>query len=246
MRAIKTLTAILASSLLVSACSAVETAERYVSEKSDGFSDGTAEWQGEAFDRIVLSGPDNLEFTTGGSHAVEATGDADVLEKLRFKVVDGELRIGRKKEGWSIGDSGAATIMVSAPALRALSIAGSGDADVDRMDADDVDLSIAGSGSVTVAEVRAASLKGSIAGSGTMVLAGKADKAKFSIAGSGDVKSPALEGDDVDIRIAGSGDVRIKSNGKVNAKLMGSGDVRIDGSAQCSSKSMGSGSLRCG
>lgn len=210
---------------------------------SDGW---TNQWSGEPFDRITLAGPDDLTFVTDGTHAVRATGDAKALETLQYKVRKGELRIRRKSSGWSFGDSGDATIAISAPALRALKLAGSGSAKVDRMEGDNVELSVAGSGDASVASIRAKKLEGSIAGSGSLRLVGSADSADISIAGSGSVLGERFRSDAVDISIAGSGDVTMASEGSVEASLMGSGDVTIKGAAKCQSKSMGSGSLTCG
>ncbi|MEZ5710179.1 MAG: head GIN domain-containing protein [Blastomonas sp.] len=237
--------AIMAGTAMLSACGGLSKAEEMVIGGDDA-DKGETSWSGEAFDRIVLAGPDNLEFTVADSHAVTASGDAKALEQLRFRVKDGELRIARKKGSWSLGDDGKATIRVSAPALVGLMLAGSGDAKVDRMQGEDLRVSIAGSGDLDVASVTARSLKGDIAGSGRMRLGGTAHESRFSIAGSGDMDGDALTSDEVSIKIAGSGNIRIKSDGKVNAKLMGSGDVVVDGKAQCSTRTMGSGSLRCG
>lgn len=202
-------------------------------------------WSGEPFDRITLAGPDDLTFVTEGEHAVSATGDAEALKALQYKVRDGELRIRRKPSNWSFGDKGEATIAINAPVLRSLMIAGSGSAKVDRMEGDEVKLTIAGSGDADIARLTAQSLKGSIAGSGSMKLAGSADTSKISIAGSGSVLGERFASDTVDISIAGSGDVTMASNGSVDASLMGSGDVTIKGNAKCKSSTMGSGSISC-
>jgi hypothetical protein len=210
---------------------------------SDGWS---SQWSGEPFDRITLAGPDDLTFVTDASHAVRATGDAKALKALQYRVRKGELRIRRKSSGWSFGDSGEATIAVSAPALRALVLAGSGSAKVDRMEGDAVELTVAGSGDASVASISAKTLEGSIAGSGSLRLVGTSDSADITIAGSGSVLGDKFRSDAVDISIAGSGDVTMASEGSVEASLMGSGDVTIKGNAKCKSSAMGSGSLTCG
>lgn len=239
---------LLAGIAAISACSLADSAEiTFEGDSAESGSEGWADsWSGEPFDRITLAGPDNLVFVTEGKHAVSATGDAKALETLQYKVKDGELRIRRKRSNWSYSEKGEATIAVSAPALRALAVAGSGSAKVDRMEADAVELSVAGSGSATIAELTAKSFDGSIAGSGSLRLAGSAGTADISIAGSGSILGEAFRAETVDISIAGSGDVTMASDGSVDASLMGSGDVIIKGSAKCKSSAMGSGSITCG
>jgi hypothetical protein len=233
---------------MLGACNITDAAEiTFDSDEGGSSSEGwSSSWSGEPFDRITLAGPDSLTFVTEGKHAVSATGDAKALEKLQYKVRDGELRIRRKSSNWSMGDSGEAMIAVNAPALRALVVAGSGSAKVDRMEGDSVKLSIAGSGNANIAKLTAKTLEGSIAGSGSMRLAGSADSSEISIAGSGSVLGEGFSSDTVEISIAGSGDVTMASDGSVDASLMGSGDVKIKGSAKCSSTAMGSGSITCG
>lgn len=237
-----------AAAVAVAGCNMADGAENLIDtvsndESSEGWS---SSWQGEPFDRIKLAGPDDLAFTTGTDHAVKATGDAKALEKLQFRVVNGELRIRRKSSSWSLGDSGEALITVSAPALRALAIAGSGSANVDRMEGDEVKLSIAGSGDADIAKLTARKFEGAIAGSGSLKLAGGADSTDISIAGSGSVLGERFASPAVDISIAGSGDVTMASDGTVDASLMGSGDVTIKGKAKCKSSAMGSGTITCG
>lgn len=233
--------ALLASALVLAGCGLV-SADMVFGEDNDS---GSATWSGEPFDRVVVAGSDNIEFTTADSHSVTPTGDPAVLEKLRFSVKDGTLTVSRRRSSFSFGDSGSALVKVAAPSLRGLTVAGSGDATADRL-AGDAKLSIAGSGSIAVAALASDRLDANIAGSGTMRLAGVAKEADISIAGSGDIKGEALRVDKADISIAGSGDVALASDGEVEAKLMGSGDVTIKGKAKCTAKSMGSGALRCG
>ncbi len=238
---------ITAAVVALAGCNMADSAERMVEDASAGSDEGwTSQWSGEPFDRIKLAGPDSLTFTTEGGHAVTATGDAKALEKLEFRVRDGELRIRRKSSTWTFGDSGEALIKVSAPALRGLVIAGSGSAKVDRMESEEVKLSIAGSGDVDVAALTAKKLDSAIAGSGSLRLAGGADNTEISIAGSGSVLGERFASPTVDISIAGSGDVTMASDGNVEASLMGSGDVTIKGKAKCKSSAMGSGTITCG
>ncbi len=239
---------ITAGIVALSACTIADSAERLIEGDSEGSDSGdwASSWSGEPFDRITLAGPDNLTFVTQGEHAVSATGDAKALEALQFKVRNGELRIRRKSSNWSFGDKGEATITVNAPALRALSLAGSGSARIDRMEGDEIELSIAGSGDADVAKLAAKKLDGAIAGSGSLRLAGSADNTDISIAGSGSVMGERFSSAKVDISIAGSGDVTMASDGTVDASLMGSGDVTIKGSAKCKSSAMGSGTITCG
>ncbi len=213
---------------------------------SDGEAISTNDQDPGEFTKVSSVGPDNIVFTKGDDFSIRAEGDDETIERLRYKLTDGNLKIGRLKEkGWS-GKGDAATVFVSAPSLNALALAGSGDIKADKMSGDSAKISIAGSGDVSVEKVKTDSLKGSIAGSGNLKLAGKAKAMKVSIAGSGDVSGKKMKVDTASISIAGSGNVELSSDGSVDAKVMGSGDIRVHGDAKCKTKAMGSGTVTCG
>ncbi|MEO0439598.1 MAG: head GIN domain-containing protein [Pseudomonadota bacterium] len=213
---------------------------------SDGIAITTSDSNPGDFSGVTLAGPDNVIFTAGSDFSIRAEGDPDAIEELRYKIKDGQLKIGRESEsGWT-GNSGSAVVYVSAPLLKNAKLAGSGDLKVDEMSDESASLSLAGSGNLEVAKVETASLKAKLAGSGDMTVAGTADSASVSIAGSGDVRGKDLKADSASIKIAGSGDATLSSDGSVDAKIVGSGDIRVHGEATCKSKTAGSGDVTCG
>lgn len=228
-----------------SIASAVSNAGK--SSFSDGTEIGSAETSLEEFDGLTLAGPDNIIFTTGPEFSIRAEGNADTLEQLRYKITDGQLKIGRENSGgiWS-SNSDSAIIYVSAPSLKKAQLAGSGDLQVDKMDRESTSVSVAGSGNINIAKIETASLSTKIAGSGDVAVAGTADSVKISIAGSGDISGKALKAESATIKIAGSGNVALSSDGTVDANIVGSGDIHIHGKATCKTKSVGSGDVTCG
>ncbi|GAA0485030.1 head GIN domain-containing protein [Parasphingorhabdus litoris] len=236
--------------LALSACegsiaSAVGSAGK--SSFSDGTQIGTTATNPGEFDGVTLAGPDNVVFTTGSDFSIRAEGKSDTLEQLRYKITDGQLKIGREKNGgmWS-GDYNGATVYVSAPSLKSAKLAGSGDMQVDNMNGENAKISVAGSGNVDVAALETASLTTKVAGSGDVSIAGTADEVTISVAGSGDISGKKLKAENATIKVAGSGDVSLSSDGAVEATVVGSGDIRIHGDAVCKTKSRGSGDITCG
>ncbi len=242
---------LLAPLLALAACEgsiveAVSDATTSTRSFSDGTSIGTSASNPGAFEGVTLAGPDNIIFTTGDEFSIRAEGDAKVIEQLRYKISGDQIKIGRDNNNMSWGDSGKATIYLSAPSLNSAKLAGSGNMEIDAMTTESAKLSIAGSGNIRVAKVETTSLSSKIAGSGNLALAGTAESIDISIAGSGDISGKDLNAETVDISVAGSGDVELSSDGSVNAKVMGSGDVRIHGDAKCRSRATGSGDITCG
>ncbi|RYE00504.1 MAG: DUF2807 domain-containing protein [Sphingomonadales bacterium] len=196
------------------------------------------------FDKVSAAGPDTVRFTTGQRWQVRAEGDARPLERLRFLVKDGQLVVGRRS-----GDNTklpAATIYVTAPSIRAATLAGSGAFAVDRLAGEQVSATVAGSGDLTVSAVAVRSLNGTVAGSGDLTVAGRAERAHLTIAGSGTFDGRAFAADGASVTVAGSGDMTFRSNGTVNATITGSGDIAVHGNATCKQSRIGSGRLTCG
>jgi hypothetical protein len=197
---------------------------------------------GSAPTEIALAGPDDIVLVEGDTLNIEVSGDSDAIEALRFKRKGDTLAVGRDGE-WG-NSKGTATITITMPAPKEISLAGSGDITAEAL-ASDAEISMAGSGKVTVAQVSSDELEISSAGSGRVQGAGSVDKLSITIVGSGDVDFAELKADDVEISIAGSGDIDLMSDGKVEASIAGSGSVKVTGSATCKSSAMGSGELIC-
>lgn len=187
---------------------------------------------------LSVAGPDDVIVTVGKTLNIAVDGDS---EGLKFDLTETRLGIARESD-WE--GSNTATIRVTMPAPRDISIAGSGDVDAAEL-ASDAEISIAGSGNITVATIAAKRLDVSLAGNGGMTGAGSADRLEISIAGSGDVDFAKLKADRVEVSIAGSGDVSLMSDGEVDASIAGSGNIDVVGTAKCDVSAMGSGTLNC-
>ncbi len=213
---------------------------------SDGKPITTAVTTTGSFTKIEGIGPDNIVFVTGDAFSIKAEGDADMIKKLRYAMDNGTIIIGREKGKWWGKDNKAVTITVTAPALMAASLAGSGNFTADKMAGDKVEVELAGSGNAKIGDVSGKSFTGDIAGSGNVSVAGKVERAEFEIAGSGNIDAANLTSVDADVEIAGSGDVRLTASGAVKADIAGSGNVTVSGGAKCTSSVAGSGKLNCG
>ncbi|MGH6780594.1 MAG: head GIN domain-containing protein [Sphingomonadaceae bacterium] len=231
--------------LFVTACSA--SADN--ADTPSGAS-GARDFAAAGFDAVSLRGPDNVVVKVGGAASVRAVGDQKILDKLEIEVVDGTLRVGRKKKDrmmhWGREDKDSVTVTVTLPALKAASVAGSGNLGVDTISGKSFDGAIAGSGNLSIAVLAVDKADLSIAGSGNARIAGgNANALDVSIAGSGDLDAAALAARTADISIAGSGGVRAGVSDSADISILGSGGVDIIGNAKCAISKMGSGDVRC-
>ena len=199
------------------------------------------------FSEIEVAGPFDVVVNVGKGQSVRAMGDADDLDRLKVQVVGDELRIGSKERRWTDWSrSQPIKLWVTVPALKAASIAGSGDMQIDRVKGDSFNGSIAGSGDLTIASLSATNTKFSVAGSGDLTASGNCRSAEVSIAGSGDVNIGGLRCQALKVGIAGSGAVSANASQTAKLSIMGSGDIVVSGGAKCDISKMGSGTVRCG
>lgn len=202
------------------------------------------------FDAVGLAGSHDVVVTVGGAASVYAEGDPDVIDKLDIRVENGTLKIGTQKGvRWSEGfwrNRRPVTVHVTAPAIRAASVAGSGDMSIDRVQGDSFNGSIAGSGDMQIAALQVGRAKFSIAGSGDIRAAGEASSTDVSIAGSGDVDLSGVRARRASVSVVGSGDVRANATETADVSVMGSGNVTMAGGARCTVSKRGSGDVRCG
>ena len=208
----------------------------------DGVPLAELDMAGKTPTEIVAAGPDDVVVVRGDVLDIDVSGDREAVDALRFTLDEETLGVMRDSD-WKDID-GKATVRVTLPRLEKLVLAGSGRAEVERLDGD-AEVTIAGSGTARAANVEASDLEVTIAGSGTFTAAGRARDLELTIAGAGSADMEGLTVERAEVSIAGSGDAAFASDGTVEASIMGSGNVRVVGSARCTISSMGSGSLTC-
>lgn len=88
-----------------------------------------------------------------------------------------------------------------------MSVSGSGDIEMNRVECFDLEISIAGSGDVEVKGINSEAVDARITGSGDITLGGNTKKASYSVTGSGDIDARGLKAEEVSKRKTGSGGI---------------------------------------
>lgn len=201
------------------------------------------------FSRISTVGPYHVEVAVGPAASVRAEGPKDTLDRLEVSVEHGSLQIRPKhRQFWGFDWSGIepATFHVTLPRLYAVSVAGSGDMKIDRVEGGRFSASAAGSGDLDIGSLSVDNANFSVAGSGDVTAQGHAGKSHVSIVGSGNLHLRKLASDDASISVVGSGDAAMTVRDNAHISMMGGGDVDIAGPAHCSVSRFGGGDVRCG
>jgi hypothetical protein len=173
-------------------------------------------WSGA--DTLQLDIAANLHYQPAPQWRLSIRGPRRVLDRIS---VDGS-RIGLKRPYHHL--AGALEIELSGPALRDITLNGSGKLLLEHLRQDALTVAIHGSGTLR-ASGGVDTLKLDIMGSGDALLEQLAVRSsRVFIAGSGSADIAPI--DDADIFIAGSGDVRLHTHPKhLNSRVAGSGQV---------------------
>jgi cytoskeletal protein CcmA (bactofilin family) len=194
-----------------------------------------------AFTGIEVAGSGLVRFTVGAERQVTVETDANILPYIRTEVHGGTLVLS-VEPGISISTT-RLVFRITAPDLRSIDIAGSGDVRLESpIEADRFAVSIAGSGDVE-GDVAVDALSVEIRGSGSVTLAGAAASGRFEIYGSGDIEAGDLSVEDARAVIRGSGSVTLSASRSLDVDIAGSGDVRFHGDAKVTVRDVGSGDL---
>lgn len=176
----------------------------------------------ERVDRIVVQGSLDVSARAGEAPGIVVSGDHNLIDRV-VTDVEGERLVVRLENG-SYDFTEEMRVTVFLPELRELTIRGSGDADVEGLDGEHLELAIQGSG-----DVRAR---------------GFVRRLEASIHGSGDLELRELEVETANVRVKGSGDIRVTARDEVDAAVHGSGDVHVHGPCQVRARTFGSGDVK--
>jgi len=180
----------------------------------------------------------------GPDYKMVVEGPADVLDVLSTEV-NGDRLIIRIKNGVFVSGK-KLNIHITMPHLTGMQLNGSGNMEMlDTLIARDLSLKISGSGNLNLQHVEAENIQAKISGSGGLNIAtGSARSEVLETSGSGSMNLLNLQAEQVDIKISGSGNTRVFVTDYLKAKISGSGNIYYKGSPVIDVDISGSGSLK--
>lgn len=195
------------------------------------------------FKKISFNISGNLYLTQGTVYKVDIEAEPTDLAEI-ITLVEDETLIIKTKPGWHNLNN--VKVYVTMPDIEGLAVAGSGNIIAnDQIKTGTIELSIAGSGNINLEKLSAENTNASIAGSGNINVKGNSSESlNANIAGSGNVNCNACESKNVKVDIAGSGSANVFATENLTTNIVGSGDVRYNGRPLINANSTGSGSTK--
>lgn len=166
------------------------------------------------FDAVANTTAAEMVIRPGGDYSVRAHGSRRALNRFRFDVSGGELRIRNPWRPWYIFAPVRADevlVEVSMPDVSGVELTGSGDATIEGSFRNDrLVLRTTGSGGIS-AEGVAVDLEVSITGSGDIDFSGRSDRTSVALSGSGKLRAE-LQTQTLKATITGSGDLNVRGS----------------------------------
>ncbi|MFM9436326.1 hypothetical protein ACFDR9_003410 [Janthinobacterium sp. CG_23.3] len=195
------------------------------------------------FDGVALSVPADVELRLGASESVSVETDDNLQALVETTVENGTLKIRVARHGVNLAPS-VLRIVVQAPQVERVSLAGSGTLYAAELRAPQLRFEVGGSGSIKVKQVRSEAVSVSIGGSGNFTAGGSTGQLTVAIGGSGSVQTGQLNARAVQASIGGSGKAVVWPRQSLAASIGGSGGIDYYGDPQVSRSVHGSGDVR--
>jgi len=181
----------------------------------------------DAFTKVSLEGSMDVEIQVGPKQSVKVIADSDIIDKLRTRVVAGELEIDLKRgEYYRIKKM---QVIITVPSLEKANLQGSGDMMIEGVKRETFDVGVRGSGDLIVEDTEVTNVQVDLKGSGDIVLSGSCDAIHVELQGSGDVRARKMKCKSADVSVRGSGDVDLFASEIADLTVYGSGDIVVAG-----------------
>ncbi len=195
------------------------------------------------FSSLNLAIATDVEYIPSDTFSVTITAPEKQMDRISVDQSAGTLTICANSAStpgviWIVENNGPAAtkIVVRAPRLTQVSVAGSGSLVCkNTLKTPHIDFAIAGSGSISIDSLEAQSITLNTHGSGSITARTlKVDQAAVAIMGSGNIDAGLTQASSVNATIGGSGYVSMALTdcGHVEAAITGSGAITLSGTAQ--------------
>ena len=195
------------------------------------------------FNAVDLASSDTVRIVPGTAFSVCAGGDPRAVASLAIDVRGGTLHVSRTT---GRHDDRGAIVTVMMPALRAITLSGSGAIEAGGAGGEAITARLSGSGQVRLPDLHARYARLILDGSGSITASGRADRVSVDLGGSGRVEASELATPTLAVDLGGSGSVSAAASSAASIKADGSGSVRVSGHPACAVTKSGIARVTCG
>jgi Putative auto-transporter adhesin, head GIN domain len=163
------------------------------------------------FSKIYSNIPYDIVVQNGPRERIEITGDNKYGDKIDFEVVNGELKL-KNDSKVSVSRTGP-QILIFKKNLESLTLANKGDARVDTMTGNEVDLESKDKGNIVVDSIEAKTLVVTVRDSGDITASGKASAIEANVVNSsGKINLTGVDAPTAKKKDVGTGTIKFNPN----------------------------------
>lgn len=167
---------------------------------------------------INVKGPINMQVDVGKAQTVTVTGEKAFIDRVQTVVDGGVLRITYDENGPK-NIKGESKILITVPALTSFRLQGAGQADLNGVAGERIDISFEGAGALHAN--------------------GKVKLLRLKAQGVGEVNTKDLKTERADVNFNGMGDVAVHASETLNLVVRGMGNLSYYGHPKTVNKSVG-------
>lgn len=190
-----------------------------------------------SFSRVRMQDWGELHIAQGKEEVLTVETDGEILAQVVTQVRDGELilRVGRQL--WERLEMGLHTSLTR-PRIRyslvvrnlnGLAVFGYGHAVVGVLNTSGLAVELSGAGQANLQSLSADSLQVTLSGGGSIVVAGKAQRQSVALSGVGQYDAGQLQSQDAHVVISGAGNAKVWVTDELEVRLSGIGSVEYYG-----------------
>ncbi|WP_231638200.1 head GIN domain-containing protein [Piscinibacter sakaiensis] len=182
------------------------------------------------FDAVAISGVADVRFTQGPAEQVVVEGDEATRQSVTVELRGRTLQI-RPSGSWRFWSGQRPQIAVTARQLTRVSISGAADwVAASPVEADRLTVSIAGSGNARFDQLQARQLNFNVSGAGDGRVAGRTDELSLSIAGRSAFDGEQLRAARARVSVSGIGNVKVWATESFGYSVAGVSTIDVWGS----------------
>ncbi|HAV76937.1 MAG TPA: hypothetical protein DCX53_06235, partial [Anaerolineae bacterium] len=181
------------------------------------------------FDRVVITGTNELILTQGLDESLTVTADDNLMDHIESEVKNGTLYIGNMEE---ISPSQPIQFKLTVKEITGLHIGGIVNVEAGDIVTERLDIDVSGISTLSMGKLETETLAANLSGSTKIELTGqgKAVTQAIVLSGSNTYSAPGLRSQKVDISASGSNDVTVWSTDFMNIEMSGNGKIYYYGS----------------
>jgi hypothetical protein len=195
------------------------------------------------FTKIRVDGPYKVSLASGVAPFARATGSAPALDRLTIEVRGDTLVVQANKSGWGgyPGENpGPVEVSVGTHELGNAWVNGAGALLIDRVTGLSFALSVQGSGRAEIASADADQLNASLVGTASAKVAGRAKKLTALVRGLSALDATGLAATDASIGAEGAGTIDANVTNEATVDATGPAVIRLTGRPSCTLRTGGS------